>query len=623
MIGGMVAFFLVFAIYGIITFELSIQEMKKLLSTRNEAFAFNMMQDLDQRLENRISDLRDLTNLPEVQTALKESNEQFSQIEDIEQYLGINQDENETGESKTTAFLEEIINQKLSRELKNTIEFYRDEYNFDVLKELFITNAYGVNVALGSGVTDYTLDDQEWWQISKDKGIFYGPLSYREAYNSTALGFAYRIDDENGNFLGVMRVLVSLDDVLSDFINEVELINNQNRNVMLFDQQGRIIYSQGIQEFSTNIPPSYYQSIVEGKDVGVLTLNDQTNNLRLISYAKSTGYKSFEGFDWFIVIDQDSSIVDEFVDLRNSILIISIIGVLISIVIGLVVSKLVTNPLRHLSNMSRSISKGNFNVKPAKSKIHELDTIGNSFSKMAQSLEKLIETEKKLAEANARVKNERFTAIGELAASVAHNMKNPLGTIQSSADIVKRSSKGKDTELDKVLTRMDRAIATISNQIEGVLNYVRTTPVNLTKISVNSLLESAKESLEIPGNIVLKLPEKSIEIICDAKKMEIVFINLMLNAIQAIGNEQGTISIRVQKDNIFNLIEFEDTGSGISEKILPKIFEPLVTTKEKGTGLGLSSCKNIIELHGGTIYVKNNPTTFTIKLPINPKLDDL
>ena len=86
MIGGMVVLFLIFAIYGIVTFDLSIQEMKKLLSSRNEGIAVNMIQDLDERIENRLTDFKELTKLPEIQESLKESNEKFSQLENVDEY---------------------------------------------------------------------------------------------------------------------------------------------------------------------------------------------------------------------------------------------------------------------------------------------------------------------------------------------------------------------------------------------------------------------------------------------------------------------------------------------------------------------------------------------------------
>jgi signal transduction histidine kinase len=101
---------------------------------------------------------------------------------------------------------------------------------------------------------------------------------------------------------------------------------------------------------------------------------------------------------------------------------------------------------------------------------------------------------------------------------------------------------------------------------------------------------------------------------CDAEKIEVAIANLLTNSIQAMDGE-GTINIRVNDYDKFYIIEIEDSGPGIPEEILSKIFDPLFTTKPKGTGLGLATVKNIVEQHGGSIYVKNKPTIFTISLP--------
>ena len=101
---------------------------------------------------------------------------------------------------------------------------------------------------------------------------------------------------------------------------------------------------------------------------------------------------------------------------------------------------------------------------------------------------------------------------------------------------------------------------------------------------------------------------------CDPLKLDAVFINLIVNSIQAMP-EGGEINIKIfEKDNMA-ILEFSDSGQGIPENDLHKVFEPLFTTKQKGTGLGLASCKNIVEQHDGKISVKNNPTTFIIKIP--------
>jgi signal transduction histidine kinase len=113
------------------------------------------------------------------------------------------------------------------------------------------------------------------------------------------------------------------------------------------------------------------------------------------------------------------------------------------------------------------------------------------------------------------------------------------------------------------------------------------------------------------------LPTDDIEIYCDAKQMEIVFSNLILNSIQAI-EAKGKIMIQASEVDDSVMIDVIDNGRGISKEDLPKIFEPLFTTKQNGTGLGLASCKSIIENHGGTIEcssIVGKGTVFTVSLP--------
>lgn len=101
--------------------------------------------------------------------------------------------------------------------------------------------------------------------------------------------------------------------------------------------------------------------------------------------------------------------------------------------------------------------------------------------------------------------------------------------------------------------------------------------------------------------------------------MEVVFSNLITNAVQAIENN-GELNLRINEEPKEVIVEIEDSGSGIPQENISKIFEPLFTTKPTGTGLGLVSCKNIVEQHGGTISICNNPTVFTVKLPKNSRI---
>jgi len=114
--------------------------------------------------------------------------------------------------------------------------------------------------------------------------------------------------------------------------------------------------------------------------------------------------------------------------------------------------------------------------------------------------------------------------------------------------------------------------------------------------------------------IKITKPENDLSISCDSKQLEIVFSNILINAVEAMENS-GEIKVRIKEKENEVKIQIEDSGPGIPEDKIEQMFDPLFTTKSTGTGLGLVSCKNIIERHKGSISVKNNPTIFEIILP--------
>jgi len=163
--------------------------------------------------------------------------------------------------------------------------------------------------------------------------------------------------------------------------------------------------------------------------------------------------------------------------------------------------------------------------------------------------------------------------------------------------------------------RINKSIKRISHQVDQVLNYIRKTPLVIEDTTVLTILTQSLDIITIPDNITIEIPKKNSEVKWDETKISVLFVNIILNAIQAIGKNKGKITIRVAQENDSIKIEIENTGPNIPEKDLDKIFEPLYTTKMEGTGLGLSGCKNIIQSHKGTITVSNNPVTFIIKIP--------
>ena len=214
---------------------------------------------------------------------------------------------------------------------------------------------------------------------------------------------------------------------------------------------------------------------------------------------------------------------------------------------------------------------------------------------------------------------EQMSTIGQLSSNIAHDMRNPLGTIRSSVERISDQNKDENKHVTQEIERIKRSVNRMSHQVEGVLNYVRTTPLIVDDYSLKEMLTYAKDSIQIPSNVKIIMPENDVTIECDQEKLEITFINLILNAVQAIDKKDGIVEIRISDKSHDVVLEFENSGIPIPKEQLSKIFEPLFTSKLKGTGLGLSSCKNIIEQHNGKITVVSDPVIFTVILPKKQK----
>jgi len=222
---------------------------------------------------------------------------------------------------------------------------------------------------------------------------------------------------------------------------------------------------------------------------------------------------------------------------------------------------------------------------------------------------------KNLVLSEQALKTEKISAMGTMASRMSHDLRNPLTVVKSSFELLKRHLGNDVDEKTKQLSkRIEISIDAMSSIIDDVLQFTRTSEIQKENAILNDILKNVVSNIDVPSKIRINLPKEDHSIFCDVTKIKSVFSNLLTNSIQSISGE-GTIVVSIIDKPEHQIITFVDTGTGIPKESLSKIFDPLFTTKSSGTGLGLGICKNIIDQHGGTISVKNNPTTFTLKLP--------
>jgi len=253
--------------------------------------------------------------------------------------------------------------------------------------------------------------------------------------------------------------------------------------------------------------------------------------------------------------------------------------------------------------------------------------MADKLEQYSKHLEELVEKRtKQLAEAQAQlVKAERLAAIGELAGMVGHDLRNPLTGIKNAVYFLEKKGTEIPAEQSRAMLKtIDRCVEHSNRIISDLLDYSREIHLELRESSPRMLICESLSMIEVPSSVkvVNNLLQKQM-LKVDSDKIKRVFVNLIKNAIDAMPNGgKLTIDSRVNDNNME--IYFADTGSGISDEVLPKLFSPLFTTKSRGMGFGLAICKRIVEAHGGTITVKTakgKGTTFTVALPIEPKLE--
>lgn len=271
----------------------------------------------------------------------------------------------------------------------------------------------------------------------------------------------------------------------------------------------------------------------------------------------------------------------------------------------------------------KSDEKIDFIKKEIESEIESHDKIKQKIDFKTRSLKKakvsLAQTQQKLEnvlnEDSTEFENKKLQIMGKLSSKMAHDIKNPLNVLSAQIQLMKlKQKKREDNELASSLLRMESAITSITDQINDVMQFIRKPDLKKTICDLKELIDNSVSEVKFPKDVDLELHLTSCIIQCDVTKIKGIVTNILQNSVEALGST-GRISLMIEENNDNVKIKISDSGFGIAEKNLEKIFEPMFTTKLTGTGLGLASCKQLIELHGGTISVKNCPTTFTITLP--------
>ena len=215
-------------------------------------------------------------------------------------------------------------------------------------------------------------------------------------------------------------------------------------------------------------------------------------------------------------------------------------------------------------------------------------------------------------------RSERLATFGQLVGSIGHDLRNPLGVIESSLFLL-RGRVGEDERIRKHIDRIGDQVRLSNEIISGLLDMVRDRPLPLERVPVTALLNCAADSVPRPAEVALAVQGfEGLDVVGDATQLRQALVNLILNAVQA-ASPAGEVRVRVRREGSTAAIDVEDTGPGVAESVRGRLFEPLITTKDHGSGLGLALVKRVAERHGGSVGHEPCPgrgARFTLRIPV-------
>ena len=285
-----------------------------------------------------------------------------------------------------------------------------------------------------------------------------------------------------------------------------------------------------------------------------------------------------------------------------------------------------TRPIKDLSVAARRIAHGDFDVSVPTDRQDEIGSLAGAFNEMAARLKRGRELEAQLHHV------EKAAVVGRLAAAIAHEIRNPLNYINLTLDHLRSSFAPSDPQkretFERLANQLKSEVARINRHITDFLKYSRPSALELQPLDLRA--EAADALRMISGSAAEHGTETRLTtngdlplVMADKDLLRSVFTNLLINGVEAIDGQGGTVEIKLSPENGDRArIEIVDTGKGIEVDDIAKIFEPYYSTKDTGTGLGLAIVKKAIDDHDGSITVSSKPgsgTTFTIILPTKQK----
>ncbi len=387
-------------------------------------------------------------------------------------------------------------------------------------------------------------------------------------------------------------------------INEISVISNTDQ----------VIASSNPTKVGKPVSPKKKELIIKAQLGEQVSEEGKTYNVMIPVIAGQTHY----GYIHLQINTEDVSEMQK----RNTIkrLVATLLVFALGIAISIFLSLWYTEPIHHVVEAAKRVAAGDLNQKLPVDRKDEIGDLTQSFNNMVQKLSENRKLEERLREA------EHLSAVGQLARTIAHEIRNPLNYISLCIDHLKekyRPGSGDQAgNFENLISSIKHEIHRLNNLVTEFLDYGKPLKMNIQPTNVDLVLKGVVDLVRAKAaSEKIAIVEKYDflpDMMLDMELMKTCVFNIVTNAFQAMP-EGGTLTLQTGKDNGCFILDISDTGAGISQENVDRIFEPFFTTKTNGLGLGLAITKRIVEEHGGSLEFasrENEGSNFSIRLPL-------
>lgn len=530
---------------------------------------------------------------------LNDSNVELDAMADTEAYLAeVDAEWTSTPLTETTPLMEEILANNVSERVRvQLVEHYIEEHALMIYSSVTVLNKYGAVVGMSARSTDYWFGDSPFWPALLEEGYYFGEVEQDPMTDTHGLRVITLLNDPEGNAIGAMMAFLNIIGVVDESVFSGGTYSSTQLRVISND--GRMIYSEGVlRVFEDVSDQDYFRSIT---DLGGYFLARESDRDRLYAYASSSGYLSYDGGDWVVLIDHETSeVLQPVEDLRTSMIMASAVVIILSLVLYQLFAHSISRRLRTLAKTAEGYSRGDLGARVDVRSTDEIGQLAKAFNSMAGELGILYRDLEGRVQSRTEELEQAMKKLQLLGSITRHDALNQVAVVMGWTALAEDSTDDKDLLIK--LGKITEAAANLERYLKFTGTYERVGVKEPEWMELGSALTESMFGLG-PKEFEIHNGLSGVQILADPMFPK-VLRNLLDNTVEHGGTvTRASFTYSEGPDGL--LIVYEDDGVGIPVDMKESIFESRARSGRASFGLYLST--EILSITGMTFKETGEP----------------